>query len=368
MTFPKATRTVVRRRPPRLPFIASQKCELSALPIAFHPRQKSASTIRLYWRKTFISNAGPAWYGGCCIKSETFSVLHDRDSFFAFGIYTMGCPFYGKNEDLCDVGCGYISPHDAKVISQFCSTQPEECPRYQYLMERSPDRKTPPAPRLAPAIPTPSPWAEAPCPVTDPEQVPPASSRPPQTRPFSPLPPLGLLCFGLTTLIFSLYLTALLPLPEWLFDFAILAGGLGQFTVGVLEWSRKRWFSSVALCAYGFFWLSLPLLLPATSAAGAPALTAYLLLWCLFGAVLLIASLQINRALPWVFGTSSLLLFLLAAGHATGYRPIEIAALLTGFACAATALRAVRNPSAAIAGKDPSRSPFHTRPADFRRN
>ncbi|TRO78978.1 acetate uptake transporter [Trichloromonas acetexigens] len=276
----------------------------------------------------------------------------------------MGCPFYGKNEDLCDVGCGYISPHDAKIISQFCSTQPEDCPRYQYLMER----ETEPATRPVAAAPTPLPEPGETSPGRTPKPVPPKPSRPLPARPFSTLPPLGLLCFGLTTLIFSLYLTALLPLPEWLFDFAILAGGLGQFTVGVLEWVKKRYFSGVALSAYGFFWLSLPLLLPATGATPVPALTAYLLLWCLFGAVLMVASLQINRALPWVFGTSSLLLFLLAAGHATGYRPLEIAALLTGFACAAAALHNLRGAPRPMPPESPSRSSFNTRPADFRRH
>ncbi|MDX9709396.1 MAG: acetate uptake transporter [Trichloromonas sp.] len=276
----------------------------------------------------------------------------------------MGCPFYGKNEDLCDVGCGYISPHDAKIISQFCSTQPEDCPRYQYLMEREAE----PAIRPAAAAPTPLPEPGETSPGRTPKPVAPKPSRPLPARPFSTLPPLGLICFGLTTLIFSLRLTELLPLPEWFFKFAILAGGLGQFTVGILEWVKKRYFSAVALGAYGFFWLSLPLLLPAAGAARAPALTAYLLLWCLFGAVLLVASLQINRDLPWVFGSSSLLLFLLAAGHVTGYRPLEIAALLTGFVCAATALRALRGTSAAMVAKIPSQSPFTSRPTSLRRH
>ena len=276
----------------------------------------------------------------------------------------MGCPFYGKNEDLCDVGCGYISPHDAKIISQFCSTQPEECPRYQYLMEREAE----PTPRPAAAAAKPLPETMETFPGRAAKPAEPKPSRPLPARPFSTLPPLGLLCFGLTTLIFSLRLTELLPLPEWIFKFAILAGGLGQFTIGILEWVKKRWFGAVALGAYGFFWLSLPLLLPVAGAARAPALTAYLLLWCLFGAVLLLASLQVDRALPWVFGSSSLLLFLLAAGHATGYRPIEIVALLTGFTCAATALRAFRYTSAATAAKAPSQSLFNSRPANFRRH
>ena len=26
------------------------------------------------------------------------------------------CPFYGKSDDYCDVGCGYISPYDVNLI------------------------------------------------------------------------------------------------------------------------------------------------------------------------------------------------------------------------------------------------------------
>ena len=48
------------------------------------------------------------------------------------------CPYYGKNEDLCDVGCGYISTHDVNLIIRFCSTQFTGCRKYQELMDRLP--------------------------------------------------------------------------------------------------------------------------------------------------------------------------------------------------------------------------------------
>ena len=48
------------------------------------------------------------------------------------------CPYYGKNEDLCDVGCGYISTHDVNLIIRFCSTHFTGCRKYQELMDRLP--------------------------------------------------------------------------------------------------------------------------------------------------------------------------------------------------------------------------------------
>lgn len=50
------------------------------------------------------------------------------------------CPFYGKSDDLCDVGCVYISPHDVSVIIKYCSANYTECAKYQELAERFPGR------------------------------------------------------------------------------------------------------------------------------------------------------------------------------------------------------------------------------------
>ena len=50
------------------------------------------------------------------------------------------CPYYGKNEDLCDVGCGYISPYDVKQIISFCSCHFGECLKYRELSDRVPEK------------------------------------------------------------------------------------------------------------------------------------------------------------------------------------------------------------------------------------
>lgn len=48
------------------------------------------------------------------------------------------CPFYGKNDDYCDVGCGYISPHDVNLIIKYCSCHFGHCQKYQELCDRYP--------------------------------------------------------------------------------------------------------------------------------------------------------------------------------------------------------------------------------------
>lgn len=48
------------------------------------------------------------------------------------------CPFYGKNDDFCDVGCGYISPHDVDMIIRYCSKRYNNCAKYLELADRFP--------------------------------------------------------------------------------------------------------------------------------------------------------------------------------------------------------------------------------------
>ena len=52
------------------------------------------------------------------------------------------CPFYGKNDDYCDVGCEYISPHDVKMIISYCNAQYLECVKYMELVDRFPGKQS----------------------------------------------------------------------------------------------------------------------------------------------------------------------------------------------------------------------------------
>jgi len=48
------------------------------------------------------------------------------------------CPFFGKDENQCDIGCGYISPYDVSMIIKYCSSNPRNCSKYKELEERFP--------------------------------------------------------------------------------------------------------------------------------------------------------------------------------------------------------------------------------------
>ena len=50
------------------------------------------------------------------------------------------CPFYGKNDDYCDVGCGYISTYDVNMIILFCNGRHAECVKYLELANRFPEQ------------------------------------------------------------------------------------------------------------------------------------------------------------------------------------------------------------------------------------
>jgi hypothetical protein len=49
------------------------------------------------------------------------------------------CPYFGKDDDQCDIGCGYISPHDVNMIIRFCNGRHLQCLKFLELSDRFPD-------------------------------------------------------------------------------------------------------------------------------------------------------------------------------------------------------------------------------------
>jgi hypothetical protein len=161
--------------------------------------------------------------------------------------------------------------------------------------------------------------------------------------------PLGLLAFGMTTVLLNLHNAGFFELNSMILAMGLCYGGLAQVIAGIMEWKKGNTFATTAFISYGFFWISLValLLLPATGAAkapDAPAMTAYLATWGLFTAGLFVGTLRINRALQIVFATLVVLFLLLAIGdytaagpafrHFTGFEGIVCgaAAIYTGLA------------------------------------
>lgn len=130
--------------------------------------------------------------------------------------------------------------------------------------------------------------------------------------------PLGLLGFGLTTLLLNIHNTGLVPLTGTIFGMGIFVGGLAQVIAGIMEWKKNNTFGTTAFIAYGFFWLTLVAIwsLPKLGLA-APAdpvsMGFFLAAWGLFTLGMFVGTLRINRALQTVFLSLVGLFFLLAA-------------------------------------------------------
>ncbi|MGA9451531.1 MAG: acetate uptake transporter [Verrucomicrobiia bacterium] len=161
--------------------------------------------------------------------------------------------------------------------------------------------------------------------------------------------PLGLLGFGMTTVLLNLHNAGFYELNSMVLAMGICYGGTAQVIAGVMEWKKGNTFAATAFMSYGFFWLSLvTMIVLARLGLGAPsdetAMSAYLAIWGLFTAVMFLGTLRLNRALQFVFGSLTVLFFLLAfadftgAGsgfkHLTGYEGIicGLSAIYTGLA------------------------------------
>ncbi len=157
--------------------------------------------------------------------------------------------------------------------------------------------------------------------------------------------PLGLLGFGMTTVLLNLHNAGYFALGSMILAMGIFYGGLAQVIAGIMEWKKKNTFGTTAFTSYGLFWLTLValLVLPALGLAEAPGSVAmgwYLFMWGLFTAVMFIATLKINRTLQFVFATLAILFFLLAASDFTGSALIGTIAGYEGIICGLSAIYA----------------------------
>jgi hypothetical protein len=165
--------------------------------------------------------------------------------------------------------------------------------------------------------------------------------------------PLGLLGFGMTTVLLNLHNAGFYELNAMILAMGICYGGAAQIIAGIMEWRKGNTFAATAFISYGLFWLSLvTLIILAKLGWGAPsndtAMAAYLAMWGLFTAVMFVGTLRLNRALQIVFATLTVLFFLLAIGdftaasagfkHVTGYEGI-----LCGFSAIYAGLAQVLN-------------------------
>jgi len=159
--------------------------------------------------------------------------------------------------------------------------------------------------------------------------------------------PLGLLGFGMTTVLLNLHNAGLFPLGSMILAMGLGYGGLAQLIAGIMEFKKGNTFSTLAFSSYGLFWWSLVILLllpnftflsPAVTVASDMAMAAYFFMWEMFTLLMFLGTLKTNRALQFVFGSLTVLFFLLALVRLTGNPDLLLIAGIEGVICGASAI------------------------------
>ena len=155
--------------------------------------------------------------------------------------------------------------------------------------------------------------------------------------------PLGLLGFGMTTVLLNIHNAGFFPVSAMILAMGIFYGGLAQVIAGILEFRRGNTFGMTAFTSYGMFWLTLVFILVApkwgiTEATPAAFMGWYLFMWGVFTGCMYLGTLRMNRALRVIFGSLAILFFLLAIRDWTGSSLIGTIAGWEGIFCGSSAI------------------------------
>lgn len=154
--------------------------------------------------------------------------------------------------------------------------------------------------------------------------------------------PLGLLGFGMTTVLLNLHNAQIIPLSAVILAMGLCLGGAAQIIAGIMEFRANNTFGATAFTAYGFFWWSLIAIwvnpFSGIAAADETSMGFYLLLWGIFTAFMFIGTLKHNRATQVVFFTLAVLFFMLSIADFTGLFAVKVVAGWVGIFCGASAI------------------------------
>ncbi|MDI6643445.1 MAG: acetate uptake transporter [Methanobacteriaceae archaeon] len=155
--------------------------------------------------------------------------------------------------------------------------------------------------------------------------------------------PLGLLGFGLTTVLLNLHNAGFFDLNSMILAMGIAYGGIAQIIASAMEYKKGNTFATVAFGSYGLFWWTLVLLiilpkLGLAEVSDPTSMAAYLFMWGLFTMVMFIGTLKLTRGLQVIFLSLTVLFFLLALGDITGNTTITIIAGYEGIFTGASAI------------------------------
>ncbi|MDY0363026.1 MAG: acetate uptake transporter [Desulforegulaceae bacterium] len=129
--------------------------------------------------------------------------------------------------------------------------------------------------------------------------------------------PLGLMGFGMTTVLLNLHNAGFFEMSAVILSMGIFYGGLAQVVAGMMEFKKGNTFGTTAFTSYGFFWLSLVGIIYLNGKFCIPENTLtfmgwYLLLWGVFTLFMWIGTLKSAKAMQFVFLSLTILFFMLA--------------------------------------------------------
>jgi succinate-acetate transporter protein len=153
--------------------------------------------------------------------------------------------------------------------------------------------------------------------------------------------PLGLLGFGVTTVLLNFHNTGAYGVSAMILGMGIFYGGLAQIIAGIMEFKKGNTFGTTAFTSYGLFWISLVALwlLPSLTfiSSGSKAVETeasfmawYFFMWGLFTFCMFFATLKKNTGLQVIFGSLSCFSCLLfetggiSAAHGLGMRESSV--------------------------------------------
>ena len=157
--------------------------------------------------------------------------------------------------------------------------------------------------------------------------------------------PLGLMGFGMTTVLLNLWNAGAIPLDSPILTMGLFYGGIAQIIAGALEFRKGNTFGMTAFLSYGLFWESFAMIvlfkiMGLVSFTPSTSLAAYLFMWGLFTFMMFIGTLRLNGALMFVFGSLFILFFLLAAGNGWNNSSVITFAGYEGIICGLSAMYA----------------------------
>jgi len=157
--------------------------------------------------------------------------------------------------------------------------------------------------------------------------------------------PLGLMGFGMTTVLLNIHNAGFFPVSAMILSMGIFYGGIAQIIAGIMEYKKGNTFGTTAFTSYGLFWLTLVAawVIPGTNAPNggatpAPFLGCYLFMWGLFTFFMWIGTFGKNRALQFVFLSLWILFLLLALRDWFGSEMIGKIAGFEGIVCGFSAI------------------------------